>query len=244
MAVKREKKDISAEKDGEKELINVRKELAALADESYREFHSSLLPGTEHILGVRVPQLRKLAKRLVKEEGSGYLDRAVDDTYEEIMLQGMVIGLLKEDMEQTLKRLPAFMAKANNWAHCDIVCSGLKKVRNDREKVLAFLKPYIFSEKEFEVRFAIVLLLDYYIDETYIDTTLKLLNQVVHQGHYVKMAVAWALSVCYIQFPEKTLVCMKEGRFDDFTYNKALQKIRESCRVDKEEKAFIGSLKR
>lgn len=227
-----------------RELTDVRKELELLADEPYRVFHSRLLPGTENILGVRVPRLWKLARRLVKEEGSGYLGRAGDDTYEEIMLQGMVLGLLKEDTGQMLKRLPAFMAKAENWAHCDIVCSGLKKVKDDRESVLAFLKPYISSEREFEARFAIVLLLDYYIDEDYIDTTLELLQQVVHPGYYVKMAVAWALSVCYVQFPEKTLACMREGPFDDFTYNKALQKITESFRVDKEEKAFIRSLKR
>ena len=227
-----------------RELTDVRKELELLADEPYRLFHSRLLPGTENILGVRVPRLWKLARRLVKEEGSGYLGRAGDDTYEEIMLQGMVIGLLKEDTGQMLKRLPAFMAKAENWAHCDIVCSGLKKVKDDRESVLAFLKPYISSEREFEARFAIVLLLDYYIDEDYIDTTLELLQQVVHPGYYVKMAVAWALSVCYVQFPEKTLACMREGPFDDFTYNKAIQKITESFRVDKEEKAFIRSLKR
>ena len=224
-----------------RELTDVRKELELLADEPYRLFHSRLLPGTENILGVRVPRLWKLARRLVKEEGSGYLGRAGDDTYEEIMLQGMVIGLLKEDTGQMLKRLPAFMAKAENWAHCDIVCSGLKKVKDDRESVLAFLKPYISSEREFEARFAIVLLLDYYIDEDYIDTTLELLQQVVHPGYYVKMAVAWALSVCYVQFPEKTLACMREGPFDDFTYNKALQKITESFRVDKEEKAFTRS---
>lgn len=82
------------------------------------------------------------------------------------------------------------------------------------------------------------------IDEDYIDTTLELLQQAVHPGYYVKMAVAWALSVCYVQFPEKTLACMREGQFDDFTYNKALQKITESFRVDKEEKTFIRSLKR
>lgn len=226
------------------ERIDVLRELKELADEPYRIFQSRLLPGTENILGVRIPKLWKLAGRLVKEEGSGYLERASDGTYEEIMLQGMVIGLLKEDVRQMLKRLPSFLAKANNWAHCDIVCSGLKKVKDDRESVLAFLEPYITSENEFEARFAVVLLLNYYIDEAYIDTTLNLLQQAVHPGYYVKMAVAWALSVCYVQFPEKTLRCMKEGNFEDFTYNKALRKITESYRVSKEEKAFIRSLKR
>lgn len=226
------------------ERIDVLRELKELADEPYRIFQSRLLPGTENILGVRIPKLWKLAGRLVKEEGSGYLERASDGTYEEIMLQGMVIGLLKEDVRQMLKRLPSFLAKANNWAHCDIVCSGLKKVKDDRESVLAFLEPYITSENEFEARFAVVLLLNYYIDKAYIDTTLNLLQQAVHPGYYVKMAVAWALSVCYVQFPEKTLRCMKEGNFEDFTYNKALRKITESYRVSKVEKAFIRSLKR
>ncbi len=226
------------------ERIDVLRELKELADEPYRIFQSRLLPGTENILGVRIPKLWKLAGRLVKEEGSGYLERASDETYEEIMLQGMVIGLLKEDVRQMLKRLPSFLAKANNWAHCDIVCSGLKKVKDDRKSVLAFLEPYITSENEFEARFAVVLLLNYYIDEAYIDTTLNLLQQAVHPGYYVKMAVAWALSVCYVQFPEKTLRCMKEGNFEDFTYNKALRKITESYQVSKEEKAFIRSLKR
>ena len=188
-----------------RELTDVRKELELLADEPYRLFHSRLLPGTENILGVRVPRLWKLARRLVKEEGSGYLGRAGDDTYEEIMLQGMVIGLLKEDTGQMLKRLPAFMAKAENWAHCDIVCSGLKKVKDDRESVLAFLKPYISSEREFEARFAIVLLLDYYIDEDYIDTTLELLQQVVHPGYYVKMAVAWPCPSAMCSFLKRRL---------------------------------------
>lgn len=226
------------------ERIDVLRELKELADEPYRIFQSRLLPGTGNILGVRIPKLWKLARRLVKEEGNGYLERASDGTYEEIMLQGMVIGLLKEDVGQMLKRLPSFLAKANNWAHCDIVCSGLKKVKDDRESVLAFLEPYITSENEFEARFAVVLLLNYYIDGAYIDTTLNLLQQAVHPGYYVKMAVAWALSVCYVQFPEKTLRCMKEGNFEDFTYNKALQKITESYRVSQEEKAFIRSLKR
>lgn len=225
-------------------MINVRRELEALADEPYRIFQSRLLPGTENILGVRVPLLWKLARRLVKEEGSGYLERSSQDTYEEIMLQGMIIALLKEDVGQTLKRLPAFMARADNWAHCDIVCSGLKKVKDDREGVLAFIRSYIDSEKEFEVRFAVVLLLNYYIDGTYIEATLALLKQAVHPGYYVKMAVAWALSACYVRFPEKTLACMKEGNFDDFIYNKALQKITESFQVDRDEKAFIRSLKR
>ncbi len=223
---------------------DIRTELESLADESYRIFNSRLLPGAENILGVRTPALWKLARCLAKEEGAAYLLRASDDTYEEILLQGMVICLLKEDLETALTRLPAYMAKIDNWAECDVICSGFKKIRKNQDTGLSFLKPYLKSGKEFEVRFAVVLLLDYYIEEKYIGETLRLLAEVSHPGYYVKMAVAWALSICYVHYPEETLACLTEGDFDDFTYNKALQKMTESYRVDKETKAYLRSLKR
>lgn len=223
---------------------DIRTELESLADESYRVFISRLLPGAENILGVRTPVLWKLARRLAKEEGAAYLLRASDDTYEEVLLQGMVICLLKEELETALTRLPAYMAKIDNWAECDVICSGFKKIRKNQDTGLSFLKPYLKSGKEFEVRFAVVLLLDYYIEEKYIGETLRLLAEVSHPGYYAKMAVAWALSICYVHYPEETLACLTEGDFDDFTYNKALQKMTESYRVDKETKAYLRSLKR
>lgn len=225
-------------------LLDVKKELAALADEKYREFHSRLIPGTEHISGVRVPQLWKLARRLAREEKEGYLLRAADDTYEEIILQGMVICLLKETPDETLKRLPGYIAKIDNWAECDIICTGLKKMRKAQEECLAFLKPCLSSGQEFEVRFGVVLLLCYFVDAAHISHTLELLNQVTHTGYYVKMAVAWAVSICFIKFPEETLSFLKQNDLEDWTYNKALQKITESYRVDQKTKEMIRGMKR
>lgn len=89
--------------------MDIKAELSALSDEEYRKFHSRLLPGTEHILGVRVPELRKLAKRLVREEGLSCLERLTDDTYEELQLQGLVSGGLREDLETKLSRSGSFV---------------------------------------------------------------------------------------------------------------------------------------
>lgn len=225
-------------------LTDVKKELSSLADEKYREFHSRLLPGTEHILGVRTPQLWDLARRLVREEKDGYLLRASDDTYEEIILYGMVICLLKETPKETLKRLPGYITKISNWAECDIICTGLKKLRTAQAECLAFLEPCLSSEQEFEVRFGVVLLLCYFIDAGHIGNTLRLLNEVKHTGYYVKMAVAWAVSICFIKLPEETLPFLKKNDLEDWTYNKALQKITESCRIDQKTKAMIRSMKR
>ncbi len=87
------------------------------------------------------------------------------------------------------------------------------------------------------------MILNFYIVEDYIDEVLNILNNIHHDGYYVKMAVAWAISYCYISFPEKTLDFLKNNNLDKFTYNKSLQKIIESNRVDKDIKNLIRSMK-
>lgn len=225
-------------------MTEIRQEIEGLAEESYRSFQSRLVPGCRTILGVRIPKLRALARRLVKEEGAAVLERIREDSYEEILLQGLILGMLKEEEDRFYERLADYLPKIDNWAVCDTVCAGIKQIRRNRERGMAFLKPRLKSSGEFEVRFAVVLLLDYYIEEEYIDETLRLLTEVVHPGYYAKMAVAWALSMCYIKYPQLTLECMRDGGFDDFIYNKALQKIRESCQVTEETKEYLKSLKR
>ncbi len=100
------------------------------------------------------------------------------------------------------------------------------------------------NKKFTEIRFGVVMAMAHYIDEEYIDNVLQWMDRISHEGYYVKMAVAWALSVCYVKFPQKTMNYLKENHLDDFTYNKALQKIIESYRVSTEDKEIIRSMKR
>lgn len=88
------------------------------------------------------------------------------------------------------------------------------------------------------------MLLEFFIDLEYIDCVLAALDRIKHEGYYVKMAVAWAISICYIKFPETVMVYLKENTLDDFIYNKALQKITESLRIDAETKTILRSMKR
>lgn len=219
------------------------KEIYNLADEKYKEFHGTLCK-TNNIIGVRIPKLRDLAKQIVKEDYENYLKNAKDNYYEEIMLQGIVIGLSKMDFDKTCKYLTKFIPKIDNWAVCDVTVSGLKITKKHQKEMLEFLKPYLKSNKEFEIRFGIVMLLDYYINEEYIDYVLDILNKTKHDGYYVKMAIAWAISISYIKFPDKTMKLLEKNDLDNFTYNKALQKIIESYRVDENTKKQIKKMKR
>lgn len=223
----------------------IRQELIKLADDKYRSFHSNLCPGVENILGVRLPLLRKIAKSLSKEEDYyNYLNNGDTKYYEEIMIEGLIIGYLKTDNENRFNYIRNFIPKIDNWAICDSFCNNLKFTKKNINKVWNFILPYTSSENEFDIRFAIVMMLNFYIIEDYIDDVLNTLNKINHDGYYVKMAVAWAVSYAYIDFPQKTLAFLKNNNLDNFTYNKSLQKIIESTRVSKEDKDLMRSLKK
>ena len=222
----------------------LRERIFELADERYRKFQSGLLPGIDNILGVRLPDIRKLAKEISKGDWRGYLSEAQDDYYEEIVLQGLVIGYAKADIEEILHSTAEFIPKINNWGICDSFCSNLKITQEHMERVWEFLQPYLGSGQEFEIRFAVVMLLNFYMNPQYIDRVLANLNTVKQDGYYAKMAVAWVVSICFVKFPEKTMPYLQKNNWDDFTYNKALQKIRESLCVDKNTKELIGKMKR
>lgn len=225
-------------------MEEVRKKIFELADEKYKEFHSKLCPNTSNIVGVRVPILRNYAKELAKGDFRTYLKNAKNDYYEEIMLQGMVIGLAKMDIEERLKYIEGFVPKIDNWAICDVFCTGLKFVNKNKEQVWKFLRKYTKSKEEFELRFLIVIMLDFYITEEYINKVIALLDSIKHTGYYVKMAISWTISVAYVKYPKITMEYLKNNTLDDFTYNKALQKILESYRVSDEDKKIIKGMKK
>ena len=100
------------------------------------------------------------------------------------------------------------------------------------------------AQGEYEIRFGVVMSMQLFIDDEHIGQLLEEYDAIRHDGYYVKMAVAWALSVCFVKFPEITMQYLKQNTLDDFTYNKTLQKIIESYRVDAETKKLIKQMKR
>lgn len=238
-------------------IEQIREELYASADEKYRDFNRSLVPGeTASMLGVRMPKLREIAKKIA---GKSKKDSEDDFTYikevterekcgqayhEELLLHGMVVGYLKCDIDTRKQLLDDFVPVINNWAVCDSCCMTYKFMKKDQEKWFSYLQKYLSSQREYEIRFAVVTLLDHFVNEDFIERVLCIMKDIKHEGYYVKMAVAWAISVCYVKFPRETEVLFTENCLDDFTHNKAIQKIRESFRVAKEEKDRLNQMKR
>lgn len=225
-------------------MEGIRKKLFELQDLKYKEFHSGLCPNVDKIIGVRVPKLKEIAKQITKEDYKEFLLNVKDEYYEELVLHGLVIGYSKISIEEAIEYLKEFVPKINSWAVCDITCANLKLTKKHMKEMWKFLETYVNSNNEYEIRFAVVMYLNYYLIDEYIDEVLKNINKIENKEYYVQMAVAWLISISYIKQKEKTIKFLGKNNLDKFTQNKAIQKIRESYRVSKEEKENILKYKK
>lgn len=222
----------------------IKEKLMSLQEDTYATFQRRIVPNVNNIMGVRTPELRKIAKQIMKRNVFDYLDQASDETYEEILLQGMVIGYCPYSFTQMKPYIMRYITKINNWALCDLFVSGLKISNTYKEEMYQFIQLYLNSDSEYEIRFGVVMLLNYYMSEAYCEQSFISFDKITSKKYYVQMAVAWAISIYYVNYPEKTLAYLQHNQLDDFTYNKALQKIIESLKISKEDKVMIKTMKR
>lgn len=221
-------------------------QLRSLADEKYRAFNESLTPGAEGTsLGVRMPALRKVARQIMKDDPSAFLDASLNSPVHEINLLHAIV-LAKEDcsIETKLARIRDFVPTISNWAVCDVFCNDLKPAGKFLDALLPLLREYARSESEFEVRFAYVMLMLYYRGAAYICETFRIYAAFRHDGYYAKMGAAWGISYLYVDYPAQTVEFLMHDSLDDFTHNKAIRKCIESLRVSAEEKQRLRALLR
>lgn len=227
--------------------MDIRNELEQLRDEKYREFSLSLLPNVDKskIIGVRLPQLRAVATRIKKESPKGVMpDLPQGDMFEEKLVRGFVIASADLPFEEHLKAVADFVPEIDCWSVCDSFVTSLKFVKKDRGRAWEFIQPYFESDRTYDIRFAAVMSLAYFKDGEYAPRVFEKFDKIENDDYYVKMAVAWAVSVFFVNAREETWRYLENNRLDDFTFNKSLQKITESYRVTPQEKAEIRAMKR
>lgn len=225
---------------------NIREVLAAYTEAEFQKFTSTLIPNARPIMGVRIPILRKIAKEIAKGDWQTFLREAPEDIYEEVQVKGFVIGYAKADLGTLMPFICEHIEKINDWSLCDGFCSNLKIVAKYREEFLALLLTYAKREEEFCQRVVAVMLMNYYLTDEYIAQTLKILDGLKHSGYYCRMAVAWAVATAWVKQREATYIYMQDGNntLEDWTYNKAIQKMLESYRVLDEDKLMLRAMKR
>ncbi len=221
--------------------------LEALAPRGNRSFTASLHPGVDNVLGLRVPDVRALAREIARGDWRAYLSSPGGLYMEERMLHGMVLGQVKvADVDEYLRLVADFVPEINSWSVCDTFDFAGKNVfaRRNAGRVRPWLESYLHDEAEYAVRFGVVMLMKYYLAPDTVDWFLALMGGVIHSGYYVRMAVAWAVSVAMVRDSAAVLCWLRHSPLDAWTHNKAIAKITESYRVAAADKAAARMLRR
>ncbi|MBQ7287684.1 MAG: DNA alkylation repair protein [Candidatus Gastranaerophilales bacterium] len=222
-------------------IEDLKKELISLSDEKYQKFSSSLTPNIDDILGVRLPILRKIAKRITKEDYQIFFKENDDEYMEQTMLEGMVIGLLS--YQEQKKYIEKFILKINNWAVCDSFCASLKTFKTKKEDLKKLIEKLYSSKEEYLSRTAYVLALNYLIDKD-MDYVLEKIEQFNNEEYYAKMAAAWCFSICIIKHYDKVLEKINKLKIHPWVFKKGLTKAIESLKLTKEQKEKLRQIRK
>lgn len=214
-------------------------EIKFYSEPEYREFHKKLLKNDSiDVLGVRVPTLRKLAKK-----HKGEVDNLLtypDEYYEVTFIKLCSVALL--DYENFIKRLDSCVKLINNWACCD--CFIPKCIEKHKEEFLPIIKKYAAKDGEFEQRFALTTLLHFYVEERYLETIFSIVERCDTSKYYVHMAAAWLIAETLAKYYPRAKDFLMENSLDKKTHNKAIQKACESFRLSNDEKNYLKGIKR
>ena len=196
--------------------------------------------------GISIPELRKFAKKIAKEDYKEFLDKNSFETFELKLLHAFVIGYAKDNIKTLLNYFDKFVPYVDDWATNDSLCQSFKITRKYPEIVWNYLMQYKNSKQEFESRIVSVMLLSHYLNDKYIFKVIRVLDSLNADKYYAQMGIAWALATVMGKYPK---LCFEYLKSDDCnlnksTYNKTIQKIKESFRVSEEIKKAVISLKR
>ena len=219
--------------------------LFALKDENYRRFHAKLIPDIpiDNIIGVRTPVLRKYAKEVAKlPEANIFLESLPHSYYEENNLHGALLSLLyPKDIIAFMEQLERFLPYVDNWATCDMLSPKIFK--KHLPYVYERVQKWLQSDAVYTIRFGIVTLLGFYLDNAFEPEMLQLVANVRSEEYYVNMAVAWYFSMALVKQYDATLPYIQNRVLEPWTHNKSIQKAIESRRIPEETKAYLRGLK-
>lgn len=208
------------------------------SDKKYKEMQKRIIKNDNiKIIGIRMPELKKIAQKINNYKNFIKYNKHI--YLEENILHGLLLGKIKEEKE-LLREINLFIPYIDNWETCDTVCANLKQFKKININVI---KTYI-NKNPWSQRFGLVLLLDHYIKKEHLNIIYGICENIKTDEYYVKMAISWLLSICYIKYPEDTLNFLNKANLDKFTHNKTISKICDSKRINSETKEKLKKLRK
>lgn len=219
----------------------LQEQLFALQDEKYRDFQRRLIPNIppESIIGVRTPELKKLAKEMsaCPEE---FLSELPHRYFEENQIHSFIIAGTK-DFDECIRRLEKFLPYVDNWATCDQM--SVKAFKKHTGELIGYVRKWIASDRTYTVRFGVGCLMSFYLDGEFRKEYLELAAGIRSGEYYVNMMTAWYFATALAKQYDAALPFIEQRRLDEWTHRKAIQKAIESYRINDEQKAFLRTLK-
>ncbi len=217
--------------------------LIAVQDGAYREFQSRLVPNVppETILGVRTPDLRRIAKDVfARADRDAFLSDLPHEYYEENLIHFFVIAMIR-DFDACVNAVEAFLPYVDCWPVSDQATP--KSFRKHHEKLLPYVRKWIASEHVYTARFGLRMLMNEYLDADFRPEYLELAASKTGEDYYLKMMVAWFFATALFKQYDETLPYLENHRLPEWTHKKAIQKALESFRVTEEHKAYLRTLR-
>lgn len=222
---------------------DLHEKLYSLQDLKYRDMQIKIIPtiDPESVIGVRTPELKNIAKDILKEgDYRGFLEELPHKYFEENQLHAFIISGIK-DPNECMEELEKFLPYVDNWATCDQMSPKIFKKHKDM--ILEHIKEWIDSEKTYTVRFGVGMLMKHFLDDDFDPLYPELVAKLRSEEYYVNMMIAWYFATALAKQYESILPFIEEKRLDDWTHNKAIQKSLESRRITEEQKLYLKSLK-
>ena len=225
------------------EKNDLQKKLYDLNDQKYRDMQIKIVPtvDAESVIGVRTPELKALAKDLLKTgEYKAFLKELPHHYFEENQLQAFIISGIK-DLDECMEELERFLPYVDNWATCDQMSPKIFKKHKD--VLFSHIKEWLDSKEAYTVRFGIKMLMEHFLDGDYEPKYPKMVSGLRCKEYYVNMMIAWYFATALAKQYESVISFIEEKKLDDWTHNKAIQKSIESRRIPQEQKEYLRSLK-
>ena len=222
----------------------IQEKLFEYQDLGYREFNSKLIPNIdkETMIGVRIPDIRKIEKSLSTEEKGEFLLKLPHKYFEENMLHGIIISNMK-DYNKVITNLEKFLPYVDNWAVCDSISPKIFK--KNREKVITNVLSWIKSNHTYVSRFGIGMIMQLYLENEYFKKSyLDIIAEIKTEDYYINMMRAWTFQVALVKQWKEAIVYIEKGLLDEFTHNKTISKSCDSYKIEKEKKEYLKTLRR
>ena len=224
--------------------MEIQKELFSLQDKEYMKFSSKLTPNVpeDTIIGVRIPEIRKIAKKLVRNnEYEDFLKELPHKYYDENLLHGAIISENK-DFENCIELLNSFLPFVDNWAVCDTISPKIFK--KHKKELIEKIKEWSQSDKTYTCRFGVEMLMTHFLDEDFKKEYLEMVANIHSEEYYVKMVVAWFFATALAKQWDYAVIYLENNKLDVWVHNKTIQKARESLRILEDKKGYLKGLKR